>query len=260
MESMNNLYDQIKHPENAFLIGFMFLANTYEVNMQTMVNSLKTFNSANCVNASFRDKINEEIAQTCCYREDQLKRDISAMQIQQVQWSMMDNTIRRIHTACTENRERLNTSVLQSSKTSFDLDSRILTIEHDTEGVAFYVDNMSHETVSTTMVNLYANKVIFDGMHLDNVPISLRDEVEKQLKELGFVEEIENYESNKAFIDAIEAINDSFMERTEVEKEKAKPYDIYAGDGFIMRSLRKLVMTANSIIGWFVDELSHDFL
>lgn len=195
MESMNDLYDQINHPENAFLIGFMFLANTYGVNMQPMVNSLKTFNSANCVNASFRDKINEGIAQTCCYREDQLKRDISAMQMQQVQWKMIDGTIGRIHTACTENRERLNTSILQSSKTSFDQDSRILTIEHDTEGVAFYVDNMPHETVSTT-----------------------------------------------------------------VEKEKAKPDDIFAGDGVIMRALRKLVMTANSIIGWFVDELSHDFL
>lgn len=60
--------------------------------------------------------------------------------------------------------------------------------------------------------------------------------------------------------DLIEALKDSFIERTEVEKEKAKQDDIYAGDGFIMRSLRKLVMTANSIIGWFVDELSHDFL
>ena len=60
--------------------------------------------------------------------------------------------------------------------------------------------------------------------------------------------------------DLIEALKDSFIERTEVEKEKAKQDDIYAGDGFITRSLRKLVMTANSIIGWFVDELSHDFL
>ena len=55
------------------------------------------------------------------------------------------------------------------------------------------------------------------------------------------MEEIWNYESNKAFVNAIEAVRDS-------------------GDGFIMRSLRKLVMTANSIIGWFVDELTTDFI
>lgn len=239
---MNDLYDPVKHPENAPLIGFMFLANTYGVNMQTMVNSLEAFNSANCSQASFRDRINEEIAKTCCCQTDQLKRDISVMQIQQVQWKMMDDTVGRIHIACTETKERLNTSILQSSKTSFDPVSRILTVEHD------------------TMLNLYVNKVIAHDILLSEVPIALKSKVEQQLKELGFVEEIENYERNKAFVNAIEAVRDSFMEITSVEKEKAKPDDIYAGDGFIMRSLRKLVMGANNIIGWFVDELTRDFL
>ena len=68
------------------------------------------------------------------------------------------------------------------------------------------------------------------------------------------------YDQNKAFIDAIKAVKDSFMERTEVEKEKAKPDDIHAGDGSIVHALRKLVMTANNIIGWFVDQLTTDFI
>lgn len=33
--------------------------------------------------------------------------------------------------------------------------------------------------------------------------------------------------------------------------------EIYAGDGFIMRALRKLVMAANTVVGWIADELTY---
>lgn len=258
MESMNDLYDQIKHPENALLISFMFLANTYGVNMQTMVNSSKTFNSANCSQASFRDGINEEIEKTCCCRTDQLKHDISAMQMHQTQWSMIEDTIGYLRSVPASTRNPIDCSILQSSKISFDPDSRILTIENEPEEYALYADNKPYATfkfedpvVKTketepckldrieNIINAYNNGII-SGKAATNLLKYLDNGDEKEL--------IVNVA--KAYCNRCKESYDSI----------SKPNGIYSGDGFIMRSIRNLVMTMNNIIGWLVDEITRDFI
>lgn len=298
----NDFYDPFTHPENStLLIDFMLMANACGVSTQSLLNSVETFNSANCSQASFRDKINEEIAKTCCCQTDQLNRDIYSMRMHQAQWSMIEDTIGWLHSASASTRNPIDCSILQSSKTSFDPDSRVFTIEHDAEGVTFYVDNMPYETVGSTisksskpsssaaMIDLYVNKVVTNDILLSDVPIALRNEVEQKLKELGLIEEIDDIVSmakhgiispvearyriesmkpssieetktdeSEKWIEAIKDLKHSFTERTDLEKEKTKSDDIYAGDGFIMRTLRKLVAAANTVIGWIVDELTYD--
>lgn len=255
---MNNFYDPVKNPQNAFLIDFMFITSAYGVNTRTLINSMKTFNSINCVQASFRDRLNEEISKTCCCSNEELRRHVDTMQMHQAQWKMIDDTIQCIHTACDTTREQINTSILQSSKTSFDPDSKVITIKNEPVEYTLYADNEPYATFK--FEDPVAKTKETEPCKLDRIENIINAHnngiiSEKEAKNL--LKYLDNGDEKELIVNVAKAYCNRYKESYD---SISKPNDIYAGDGFIIRALRKLIMTANSIIGWFVDELTRDFL